>query len=102
MKAHKNNIPSIAFCNTAEDPGGRYLASIDIAGVTIIWDVERGIPVRMMKAHIPLQIEYAHQYDTDASGWGMLFLDRRSFKPTQSIVEAMGVCSSIGGTVTSW
>lgn len=39
LKGHEENIPNIAFCNTKADPIGRYLASTDITGSTLVWDV---------------------------------------------------------------
>ena len=103
LVGHANNIPCIAFCNTFEDRRGRYLASTDIAGVTMIWDVDRSIPVRILKAPHPVGIQPIHgDYDRDSMGWGALFLDKRSFTPTKSIVEEMGTCDAVSGTITSW
>lgn len=42
LKGHSHNIPSIAFCNTKDDPIGRYLVSTDISGLTYVWDVWKG------------------------------------------------------------
>lgn len=42
LQGHAANIPSIAFCDNASDPAGRYLVSTDIDGHTIIWDIWRG------------------------------------------------------------
>ncbi len=42
LKGHSHNIPSIAFCNTKDDPTGRYLASTDISGSTYVWDIWKG------------------------------------------------------------
>ena len=39
LLGHKENIPDITFCNTTDDPTGRYLVSTDIAGVILIWDI---------------------------------------------------------------
>jgi hypothetical protein len=41
LNRHATNIPSISFCNAAEDLEGRFLVSTDIAGAIIIWDVWR-------------------------------------------------------------
>lgn len=81
-----------------------YLASTDIAGVTIVWDVNHGIATRIMKAPMPedLEVTQGNDFDPKMMGWGVTFLDKRSFEPTKSIVEAMGFCKSIGGTVTSF
>lgn len=42
LQGHAANIPSIAFCDNASDPAGKYLVSTDIHGYTIIWDIWRG------------------------------------------------------------
>ena len=42
LKGHTHNIPNIAFCNTDDDPLGRYLVSTDIDGSTNIWDIWKG------------------------------------------------------------
>lgn len=39
LQGHSDNIPNISFCNTDLDREGRYLASTDINGSTIIWDI---------------------------------------------------------------
>ena len=38
---HRTNIPNITFCNTEDDKEGKYLTSIDISGLVIVWDVWR-------------------------------------------------------------
>ena len=43
---HWQNIPDITFCNTEDDPIGRYLISTDIAGVTLIWDIWKRMGVK--------------------------------------------------------
>lgn len=39
LRGHSANIPNIAFCDNSIDPEGRYLASTDIDGYTIAWDI---------------------------------------------------------------
>ncbi len=39
LSGQHGNIPCVAFCNTGEDPEGRFLACGDITGVTYIWDL---------------------------------------------------------------
>lgn len=39
LRGHAANIPNIAFCDNSLDPEGRYLASTDIDGYTIAWDI---------------------------------------------------------------
>lgn len=101
LHAHRHNIPCIAFCNGPENPTGRYLASTDVTGATIVWDIDRGIPVRIMKFPDQAYGPGHHIAGLDRMGWGVAFFDKRSFMPTESIVEAMGTCSSVTGVVTT-
>ena len=39
LTGHRDNIPSISFCNHDSDQNGRYLVSTDIRGETLIWDI---------------------------------------------------------------
>jgi len=39
LEGHRNNIPSIAFCNTHDDKEGRWLISTDIDGLMIVWEI---------------------------------------------------------------
>ena len=51
---HYSNIPNIAFCNTENDKEGKYLASVDIDGRIIVWNMWR--QERLMSSylkHIP-------------------------------------------------
>jgi hypothetical protein len=39
LSGQRGNIPCVTFCNTGEDPDGRFLACGDITGVVYIWDL---------------------------------------------------------------
>ena len=39
LSGQRGNIPCVTFCNTGEDPDGRFLACGDITGITYIWDL---------------------------------------------------------------
>lgn len=67
LLAHDHNIPAVAFCNSEEDQTGRHLASTDIIGLTIIWDIHKGIRLR---AIYPVN---------DMMGWSLQWLDPRAF-----------------------
>lgn len=102
LKGHSTNIPAIAFCNVPGDSSGKYLASTDIDGTTMVWDVDRGIPVRLMRpSRMMEEHRMAADYDNSRDGWGITFLDPRAFKPTKSVVEAMGTCSSMCKVIVS-
>jgi hypothetical protein len=40
LSGQRGNIPCVTFCNTGEDPDGRFLACGDITGVIYIWDLD--------------------------------------------------------------
>lgn len=40
LHGQSGNIPCVAFCNTGEDPSGRFLACGDLNGITYIWDLD--------------------------------------------------------------
>ena len=42
LRGHSCNIPSISFCNTEDDPTGRYLISMDIKGSVGVWRIFEG------------------------------------------------------------
>jgi len=39
LSGQLDNIPCVTFCNTGEDPDGRFLACGDIMGIVYIWDL---------------------------------------------------------------
>ena len=45
LRGHAANIPNIAFCDNSLDSDGNYLASTDIDGCTIVWDIRSGIRI---------------------------------------------------------
>ena len=75
---HCANVPNIAFCNTEDDPTGRYLVSTDIDGVTFTWDLWQGRGVAKSKT------------TPSSRGWGVLCLDLRSFRLTEGALETYG------------
>lgn len=89
------NIPCIAFCNTGDDPEGRYIASGDIDGIMRIWDIEK------MKA-VSTRTTYCKKdgngncqcsrygYGYDHAIWSVGWLDKRSFRKAHTIEEAAG------------
>jgi len=46
----RNNIPTIAFCNTGDDPAGRWLLAGDIEGNTYLFDVHEPSLVKVILA----------------------------------------------------
>ena len=88
-----SNIPNISFCNTSEDPHGRFLASTNIVGVTTLWDLQHKCSVEELVTrtrsprgafeHWNLQLSGKH------GGWNIVFLDKRSFRTAESETDAM-------------
>ncbi|KAJ9641922.1 hypothetical protein H2199_005136 [Coniosporium tulheliwenetii] len=92
------NIPSVAFCNTGDDPTGRYILATDIGGTSCLFDVHQRRAVRLFRTgfccdRVAAEFSscsceggpYAH------SGWGVMWLDRRSFRRTKTWSEAGGM-----------
>lgn len=81
LSGHGANVPNVAFCNTDDDPTGRYLISIDIDGVTCTWDLwqGKGVTKSPRTPRTP-----------SSRGWGVLCLDLRSFRPTEGNLETFG------------
>ncbi|KAL9085514.1 MAG: hypothetical protein Q9165_007559 [Trypethelium subeluteriae] len=83
-----SNIPNISFCNTPEDPHGRYLASTNIIGVTTIWDLEHDCSVEdlVMRTRSPGGSfeQWNLRFSERHGGWNVLFLDKRSFRMAES------------------
>ncbi|KAF2230573.1 hypothetical protein EV356DRAFT_536287 [Viridothelium virens] len=83
-----SNIPNISFCNTPEDPRGRYLASTNIVGVTTIWDLEHDCSVEdlVMRTRSPGGSfePWNFRFSERHGGWNVLFLDKRSFRTAET------------------
>ncbi|KAI9661915.1 MAG: hypothetical protein M1821_009155 [Bathelium mastoideum] len=81
--SNASNIPDVSFCNTPEDPNGRFLASTNIHGVTTLWDLQYNccieeFVVRTRQRH-GLFEQWNLQMSGKHGGWHVLFLDKRSF-----------------------
>ncbi|KAF2156169.1 hypothetical protein K461DRAFT_91621 [Myriangium duriaei CBS 260.36] len=71
------NIPCISFCNTGDDPEGRWLLTADVSGLVRSWDLlgRKGDH----SFHIGCQTRTSTEYNAEASGWIVAFLDPRLF-----------------------
>lgn len=45
------NLPSIAFCNTGDDPEGRWLIACNISGLIMIWDLQNKTVIKTFSVH---------------------------------------------------
>ncbi|KAK6428503.1 hypothetical protein LTR95_015350, partial [Oleoguttula sp. CCFEE 5521] len=87
-----SNIPHIAFCNTTDDPHGRWLATTDISGVCTFIDLQADSGFMQSVRFGPSFAEGGrHTYDRINAGWGIMFLDRRSFTSETSKRRALGL-----------
>jgi hypothetical protein len=114
-EGHANNIPSISFSNTADDPFGTWLFSTDIEGDVIAWNIWKkeivncwttttnapdGMPVRVgwgVRRETTLLRGVARRIDggeTDR-GWIVAALDPRAFAVANNMAEFCGVTPSL-------
>jgi len=101
--AGDQNIPHIAFCNTKDDPEGRWLLSTDINGYTTSWDLFKMSPTQ--KIRVGSDAVNRTGYDRKAAGWGVMFLDPRSFQEEQDLDTATGLdpmFQRMDGTSALW
>ncbi|KAK8212573.1 hypothetical protein IWZ01DRAFT_271281 [Phyllosticta capitalensis] len=100
------NIPCVAFCNTGDDPEGRWLLTTDIDGVARIFDLSMVscpgsycieiAPRFCVMANYGDKLdcichsldEHSHHYCH--ATWGALWLDSRAFKRVDNLREAFG------------
>lgn len=84
-----SNIPYIAFCNTGDDPKGRWLLTTDISGFCRSIDMDTMQPSNTFRFGIGANHFTSH--DRFNSGWAIMFLDRKSFVPEKSFHAALGL-----------
>ena len=84
---HGANIPCITFDKEELGQNAR-LISTDISGCTLVWDVKERQYITTLSAHHERQ----DSHDPLRAGWGLVSLDPRSFRTTETIVSALGVC----------
>lgn len=88
------NIPYIAFCNTGDDPEGRWLLTTDIMGVCQVMDLFEMKPVqkfRFGRSFATPNLGQEDRFDRLNAGWVLMFLDRRSFQEEDSVDSALGL-----------
>jgi hypothetical protein len=85
------NIPHIAFCNTGDDPDGRWLLTTDISGVCRAIDLHNFTLVQAFRFGPSFIAPNGGPYDRMNAGWGIMFLDTRSFITQDSIPDALGM-----------
>lgn len=87
----QTNIPYIAFCNTGDDPEAHWLLTTDISGMCRVMDLRSLQPVQAFRFCRSFATSLTGGFDRLNAGWALMFLDRRSFKPEDSLEEAVGL-----------
>jgi len=85
LRGHEANIPSISFCNSHDDPAGKYLVSTDISGRVIIWNVHQACSIREIRDP-GADPRAFHRLQ---AGWGAFWVDFRAF--CRTTIEKTGV-----------
>ncbi|KAL6719689.1 hypothetical protein ACLMJK_001610 [Lecanora helva] len=84
LLAHKTNIPSVAFCNTAQDRDGNFLASTDIDNNIFVWNLRQ--------AKVIMHADGDMNMSQSQRGWGITCLDPCTSRLTRDSFETLG-CS---------
>ena len=87
----ETNIPYISFCNTGDDPEARWLLTTDISGVCRVMDLHSLEPVQAFRFGRSFATAQSVGFDRLNAGWGLMFLDRRSFRVEHDGSSALGV-----------
>jgi hypothetical protein len=85
------NIPHVSFCNTGDDPDGRWLLTTDISGVCRAIDLHKFALVQAFRFGPSIGTPHGGGYDRLNAGWSIIFLDKRSFIAQDTIQEALGM-----------
>lgn len=85
------NIPHIGFCNTGDDPDGRWLLTTDISGVCRAIDLHNFALVQAFRFGPSFGPMEGGGYDRMNAGWGIMFLDPKSFIPLENFQDALGM-----------
>lgn len=88
------NIPHISFCNTGDDPDGRWLITTDISGVCRAIDLHNFTLVQAFRFGPSFVAPHGGGYDRMNAGWGIMFLDKRSFIAQDTLQDALGLDDS--------
>ncbi|KAI7235309.1 hypothetical protein KC330_g4327 [Hortaea werneckii] len=88
------NIPYISFCNTGDDPEGRWLLTTDISGYCRVMDLHglSGVDVTTQQFRFGRSWPGSVSgFDRLNAGWAIMFLDLRSFQPEKEFQAAVGL-----------
>ncbi|KAI6800664.1 hypothetical protein KC360_g4449 [Hortaea werneckii] len=88
------NIPYISFCNTGDDPEGRWLLTTDISGYCRVMNLHglSGVDVTAQQFRFGRSWPGSVSgFDRLNAGWAIMFLDLRSFQPEREFQAAVGL-----------
>ncbi|EME47881.1 hypothetical protein DOTSEDRAFT_69718 [Dothistroma septosporum NZE10] len=86
-----SNIPYISFCNTDDDPHGRWLLTTDISGYCRTIDLHQMQTSQTFRFGGPTGYLASASHDRFNSGWLIMFLDKRSFVGVDDAEAALGL-----------
>ncbi|KAK4921668.1 hypothetical protein LTR49_010955 [Elasticomyces elasticus] len=104
------NIPHIDFCNTGDDPEARWLLTTDVSGFCRVMDLRctsDNSPTAQKFRFGMSSLNRSGSFDQLNAGWKIMFLDRRSFQPTHSFHDAVGIAEDetlpgLRGNARAW
>ena len=88
LTGHEHNVPNISFLNTESDKEGRYLASTDLKGVILIWDLVQRKALKRISGSPDQTLSLSFK-----AGWSVICVDTSSACRVKSIQELLG-CES--------
>ena len=84
LSLHNTNIPNIAFYDSCLHGHETYLASTDIGGRLLIWEIWSGVAI------VDMEIVLGSSALTGARGWGLACIDPRISQLTHSQEDTYG------------
>ncbi|KIW20594.1 hypothetical protein PV08_01169 [Exophiala spinifera] len=88
LEGHNDNVPSISFVNTDDDPDGRWLLSTDIRGEMKMWQIWRGLCLRTW-SFAEKRMRGGFQSRREG-GWIVAALDSRAFRSAWTMEQFCG------------
>lgn len=90
----QSNIPCISFCNTGDDPEGRWLLTTDLSGICRLVDLHESKPTAIFRFGPSFTSHDSPGHDRNNAGWMVGFIDRRLFQEEDSVDTALGLTES--------
>lgn len=88
LEGHNDNIPSISFVNTDDDPDGRWILSTDIRGEMKMWEIWQGLCLKTWNfAEKRMRGGFQSRRE---GGWIVAALDSRAFRSARTMEQFCG------------